>query len=67
MKKNEKNFMQNEADLEKVAGGSSMASGVEVGVDVEASIETKIDNHSKTVDLRGGVSGNVGGGINIDM
>lgn len=43
MKKNEKGFMQEEKNLEKVSGGA-MASGVEVGVDFKArDINAKVE------------------------
>ena len=70
MKKNEKGFMQEEKNLEKVAGGA-MASGVEVdtevdfkarditGVGVNTNKTNNHDNH-KTQELK---FGNISGGI----
>lgn len=75
MKKNEKGFMQEEKNLEKVAGGA-MASGVEVETSVKTGdislVNVNKDDHSKTANADWGVSGDhanqqISGGFSIKM
>ena len=46
MKKNEKGFMQDEKNLEKVAGGA-----VASGLDLEQNIKVKLGDVDSTIDL----------------